>query len=284
MVLSSQEHEEAKARVERAKQRLEELQNKWDTEGTKGEKKNVRRDFGESRGQSSRANTGASTGKDKSGSTGTARTVKSDRTRQGNDEGSVNDSAYSPGLNRSALGNGATVNGIVQPLRRTTPRFSGNTEQSDRQTSRASLSVAPEEETFWQWFQHTARTVLAYAGFDVRSDARALTDKEITELTPKVAKFFQRVGTAIDYGITHTNADKDESYIWQFEDKEAEQLSVIYLKRAKKIGWMAEVARQVQHVEDVGDAKDIALIVGKRVVATGMFYNNSGGFKPWLKS
>lgn len=94
--------------------------------------------------------------------------------------------------------------------------------------------------------------------------------------------FFQRVGIALDWGVTHSNKAKAESEIWVFEDEEADKLADIYLKRARKIGWMAEVARQVQHLEDVGDASDVAAILGKRIIATGMFYPSNGGFGVWL--
>lgn len=100
---------------------------------------------------------------------------------------------------------------------------------------------------------------------------------------PQVTVFFQRVGIALDYAITHSNKGHAESDIWLLEDEEAETLARVYLKRAKKIGWMAEVARQVHHLEDVGDGVKVARIVGKRVAATGLFYASNGGVGLWLR-
>lgn len=99
-----------------------------------------------------------------------------------------------------------------------------------------------------------------------------------------MATFFKRLGLVFDWCITHSNKEKSESDIWMFDDAEAETLAIIYLKRASKIGWMAQVARQVEHVENLGDGKDLAEIVGKRLWATGMFYPANGGISLWLKS
>lgn len=128
-----------------------------------------------------------------------------------------------------------------------------------------------------------AKRALTYAGFDLAGDANALSDEEVEFYIPQVAQFFQRVGIAIDYAVTHTNRAHSESDIWLFEDSEAETLARIYLKRARRIGWMAQVARQVHHIEDVGEAKDVATILGKRLVATGLFYGSNGGLGLWLQ-
>lgn len=127
------------------------------------------------------------------------------------------------------------------------------------------------------------RRTLAYAGFDVSGDAEALTEYEEKKYLPKVREFFQTVGTAIDLCVTHTNKLHMESDIWQFEEKELDALARIYLKRARRIGWMAQAARQMEHIADLGDGKDLAMIIGKRIVATPAFYISNGGFSPWLK-
>ena len=125
--------------------------------------------------------------------------------------------------------------------------------------------------------------MLVYAGFDLEGDARALSEQEAEKLLPQVTLFMQRVGIAIDYAITHSNKAHAESDIWLLEDEEAETLARIYLKRARKIGWMAEVARQAHHLEDIGDAGRVARIVGKRLAATPLFYASNGGVGLWLK-
>lgn len=124
---------------------------------------------------------------------------------------------------------------------------------------------------------------MTYAGFDLTGDARALTEAESERYLPQVTVFFQRVGIALDYALTHSNKAHAESDIWILEDDEAATLARVYIKRAKKIGWMAEVARQVQHLEDVGDAARVARILGKRVGATGLFYASNGGISLWLR-
>lgn len=209
-----------------------------------------------------------------------ARTSEKLRARQGVDEGSSSDDSFTPGFSRESLGTGAAKQRSQRETSGTTARGSYASRQDDRQVA----GTPTELETWWQWFQSTSKRVLAYAGFDIKSDARALSEEEVYEYTPKVATFIKRLGIAIDWSVTHTNKEHAESYIWVFEDEEADQLAVIYLKRAKKIGWMAEVARQVEHIEDLGDGKTVAMIVGKRVVATGVFYNSTGGFHPWIRS
>lgn len=156
-------------------------------------------------------------------------------------------------------------------------RNSGRGAQAGGQDARKASLLSYQEKAI-----HSLKRALTYAGFDLQGDARGLTDKEQEELRPQVAMFFQRVGIALDWGVTHSNKAKAESEIWVFEDEEADKLADIYLKRARKIGWMAEVARQVQHLEDVGDASDVAAILGKRIIATGMFYPSNGGFGVWL--
>lgn len=127
------------------------------------------------------------------------------------------------------------------------------------------------------------KRLLTYAGFDLTGDARALTEAESERYLPQVTVFFQRVGIALDYAVTHSNKAHAESDIWLLEDEEAETLARVYIKRARKIGWMAEVARQVQHLEDVGDGFKVARIVGKRVAATGLFYASNEGVSLWLR-
>lgn len=209
-----------------------------------------------------------------------ARTRESLRAGQGTDEGSSADDSYSPRFSRESLGTGTTQQRSQRETSRTTTRRPSTSGEVNRQVTGAPAQL----ESWWEWFQGTSKRVLAYAGFDIQSDARALTDREVEEYLPKVSTFIKRVGIAIDWSITHTNKEKAESYIWVFEDEEADQLATIYLKRAKKIGWMAEVARQVEHIEDLGDGGTVAKILGRRVVATGVFYNSTGGFHPWIRS
>ncbi len=127
------------------------------------------------------------------------------------------------------------------------------------------------------------KRLLTYAGFDLTGDARALTEAESERYLPQVTVFFQRLGIALDYAVTHSNKAHAESDSWMMEEEEAAVLARVYIKRAKKIGWMAEVARQVQHLEDVGDAARVARILGKRGAATALFYASNGGVSLWLK-
>lgn len=125
--------------------------------------------------------------------------------------------------------------------------------------------------------------MLTYAGFDLKGDARALTEQEVEKYRPQVASFMQKIGIGIDYAITHSNKAHAESDIWVLTDEEAGTLADYYLKRARKIGWMAEAARQVEHIQSVGETGHVAKIIGERLIATGMFYPSNGGVEFWLK-
>lgn len=129
----------------------------------------------------------------------------------------------------------------------------------------------------------TIRQVLAYVGFDVGGSAEGLSVAEQEHYRPKMALFFQGVGGGLDWGLTHLNRAHAECEVWQFTDAEADTLAVIYLKRAAHIGWLARVARQVEHIEDVNEVRQLGGIVGKRVAASGLFVASNGGLSWWLR-
>lgn len=217
----------------------------------------------------------ARNGADESGSKPSAGGAKSPRTRQGDPEGVPGYNPTAPRPDRRTLADSGTDSGGSVSTRGRTARVSGQQPPFGGQAagSKNAYTEAAEE-----WM----RRVLAYAGFDVRGDARALTSEEVERLQPNVAVFMQRIGMVMDWVLTHSNRAQEESDIWMLSDEEASSLAHIYLKRARKIGWMAEVARQVHHIEDLGDAKRIAEIVGKRVVASGVFIGTNGGIHPWM--
>ena len=124
---------------------------------------------------------------------------------------------------------------------------------------------------------------MLYAGFDLEGDADTLSDEEVEHYQPQAAAFLQRASVGLDYFVTHANAHHQESDIWFLEDAEADSLASIYLKRARRVGWMAQAARQVEHLETVGEAGTVARIFGKRLMATAMFIPANGGFKLWLR-
>lgn len=120
------------------------------------------------------------------------------------------------------------------------------------------------------------------AGFDVSGGGDVLTDTEVETYQPIVAQFFLRVGVAVDYGITHLNREHAESDIWMLSEEEGVTLARFYLHRARAVGWMARVARQIEHAHDLGDGLAVAQIVGKRIVASPLFIASHGGIAPWL--
>lgn len=198
---------------------------------------------------------------------------------------SAGNDAYTPGQNRESLGKGGAELGSVEPTRGRAKRVGGSGTQTGRQTSGSSLQlVHPVQAKSEEFVLKYIKKALAYAGFDVRSDARSLSAEEIERYRPDVCRFIQRVGISLDWALTHSNRNHEECEIWVFEDDEATTLANIWLKRAKTIGWMAEVSRQVHHVEDLGDAKDIAAILGKRIAATPIFIGNNGGVEFWLQN
>lgn len=188
-------------------------------------------------------------------------------------------SPSTPGVDGRSLENSKSTLSRLNAIRGRTEGVSSRESQTGGQTPRK----APTVQDIEAFVLGKLKRALAYAGFDVKGDARSLTESEQKELEPDVARFIQRVGMALDYTITHTNAAHNESDIWTFEDEEAASLAKIYLKRARYVGWMATVARQAKHLEDLGEAQDVASIVGKRIGATMLFYHDSGGFKPWLR-
>lgn len=203
--------------------------------------------------------------------------------RPGNDETGDRNGPYTPRQHRSALGEGGEELSGGKPTRRRAQRVSEGSTQTDRKTSRSSLAVVhPVQQKGEEFVLKYIKKALAYAGFDVSSDARSLTQEEIDRYRPDLVQFIANTGVAINWALTHSNRNHEECEIWLFDDSEAVSLANIWLKRAKTIGWMAEVSRQVHHVEDLGDAKDIATILGKRIAATPIFIANNGGMEFWL--
>lgn len=213
----------------------------------------------------------------KSGRATADRAVQGSSTRARSAGRDGGDASWTSGSDEAALAVNRKGNSGYSPNGGRVQRNNSSGSQAGRQNAgqAALLGYKPK-------FEQLFRRILTYAGFDLKGDARALTEQEQANLMPHVVTFMRRVGMAMDWSITHTNKNHNESDIWMFEDSEAEVLATIYLKRARKIGWMAEVARQVQHLEDVGDAGEAAAILGKRIVATGLFYPANGGFTPWL--
>lgn len=244
-------------RLESAKRELDEQRN-----GTTGHTGSTR-----SRGRASRSSSEALDGAVRSVKTRTPATTSGDR-----------DNPWSSRDDEGALGDKRKGDGGYKPSRGRTPRDAGSIAQANRQNARQAPLLEAREQVL-----KAARRALTYAGFDLKGDARSLTESEVERYRPQVATFIKRVGMALDWGVTHSNKNHAESDIWMFEDEEADILAEIYLKRARKIGWMAEVARQVQHLEDIGDAGRVAKIFGKRFAATAMFIPSNGGFELWLQ-
>lgn len=187
-------------------------------------------------------------------------------------------SGYNPTASRPDRG--TLADGGTDSIRSVSNR--GRTQRVTSQQPSLGGEVARQKNAYTEAAEEWMRRVLAYAGFDVRGDARSLTSDEVDKLQPNVAVFMQRIGMVLDWVLTHANRAQEESDIWMLSDEEANTLAHIYLKRARKIGWMAEVARQVHHIEDLGDAKRFAEIVGKRAAASGVFVVSNGGLHPWM--
>ena len=117
---------------------------------------------------------------------------------------------------------------------------------------------------------------------DLDGDARPLADEEVEALQPTVAGFIQKLGIGMDWGLTHANKNRQESTIWLFEDEEAAILARAYLRRARYIGWMAQTARQVEHIVEAGQDVAVARILGKRIIASPVFIATNGGLGLWL--
>lgn len=213
-----------------------------------------------------------------SGGSALDRTVRSAKARTNTAATGDRDLLGSSRTDERPLGVDRKGDGSFSPTRGRVPRDGGGVTQANRQNAGQAPLLKAKDQAI-----ATIKRALIYAGFDLKGDAKALKPDEIEKYKPKVAEFFKRLGIALDWSITHSNKAHAESEIWVFDDEEAEKLADIYLKRAKKIGWMAEVARQVEHIENIGDGADVAAILGKRLVATGMFYPSNGGIELWLQ-
>lgn len=206
-----------------------------------------------------------------------ARTAPSKRKRKATTQGGDGNANPAPRSYQRPLGAGGEEHERGSEDAAGNPAQFSPRGETDRQVTRSKASV-----NYQDALTKKLKRALAYAGFDVTGDARALSESEQKDLLPHVTNFMQHVGIAIDWAITHSNKDHVECEIWSFEEDEAEILAKIYLKRARKIGWMAQVARQAQHIENLGDGKDVAQVLGKRLVATGIFYRANGGIELWL--
>lgn len=162
-------------------------------------------------------------------------------------------------------------------------RDSGARTQVDRQDAREETLLG----SYWNKSVDIFKRALTYAGFDLKGDADALTDAEVERFRPQIEKLISSVGMGIDWALTHANKNHVESSIWEFTDDELAKLADMYLRRAKMVGWMAEVARQAEHLNEASaigvDAKDLGRIIGLRVVESGMFIPDHGGWEPWIR-
>lgn len=191
------------------------------------------------------------------------------------------DREYSPrrdGEAQGSLGAGREKHGSVKPTRRESSGRDDGLERDDREASWAEDTLGP----IWQAVEARVKRTLLYLGFDLSGDADALDEEDVVKYFPIVVSFVHRAGMGLDYGLTHLNRAKQDCDVWVFQESEAEIIARWYLKRARKVGWMAKVARQLDRVEAVGESKDVAWIFGKRLAASGLFLQSNGGVKPWI--
>lgn len=210
-----------------------------------------------------------SSGEKSAGSaTGNSSGTRKSKSSSGNDTDAFRSTAKS-------LGDGGKSTSSYDPTRSGNARNNARSTSNDRQTS---------GKTPTDFALGLAKRALAYVGFDVSGDADALTETEINSLMPTHIQFVQQVGMAFDYGLTHANAYHSESDIWVFDENEAKTVAHWWLKRSKKVRWMAQVSRQVPHMSSVGETTAVAKIVGERMAASFIFMHANGGFKPWINS
>lgn len=199
-------------------------------------------------------------------------------------KGSRSVQEYSPyvsgrsGTDARSLGNGRAQHGSVKSSGRESSGGDSGSREDDRQATWAEDTLGPA----WDFVREKVKRAMVYAGFDLQGDADTLTAEDEQKFLPVVVGFIHHVGIGLDYGLTHLNRDKVESDIWTFSDEEAEAVARWYLRRARKVGWMAQAARQMGHLGTVGETKDVAWIVGKRLATSGLFIQQNGGLHPWI--
>lgn len=191
---------------------------------------------------------------------------------------------YDSGPSRKNRREPGDIRASLSSKREARRELSGKSARPSGQDSRASgQEVSSPVDGLWESIKDKVRESLSLVGFNVNGDAEALTEDEALALMPKVSLAIQFAGGGVDLFFTHMNANHEECDIWTFEDQEATDLAVMWLKRAKRVRWMAQASRQVASIKDVQDLKRVGEIMGKRIAASVVFIPSNGGLKPWLR-
>ena len=108
-------------------------------------------------------------------------------------------------------------------------------------------------------------------------DTNPITEKEGKELLPQIVSALQQVFKYADLGITHTNAERAEAYIWQTIDPEdCKAIAELLIDAGKKNRLIATGVRRVAMSYKL---LQVGIITIPRFIESYRHYADHGGFQ-----